>query len=103
MTKAEGHQLRIKIQRDELIKDIKTEMLRNGAQQIDLHNPIIFTYIDDQSNEVISSITLDERVFIDSGYDIDVVSLQDLSTDQLIALLEIIELEQFEIDELIED
>ena len=103
MTKAEGHQLRIKIQRDELIKDIKTEMLRNGAQQIDLHNPIIFTYIDDQSNEVISSITLDERVFIDSGYDMDVVSLQDLSTDQLIALLEIIELEQFEIDELIED
>ena len=103
MTKAEGHQLRIKIQRDELIKDIKTEMLRNGAQQIDLHNPIIFTYIDDQSNEVISSITLDERVFIDSGYDMDVVSLQDLSTDQLIALLEIIELEQFEIDEIIED
>lgn len=103
MTKAEGHQLRIKIQRDELIKDIKTEMLRNGAQQIDLHNPIIFSYIDDQSNEVISSITLDERVFIDSGYDMDVVSLQDLSTDQLIALLEIIELEQFEIDEIIED
>ena len=103
MTKAEGHQLRIKIQRDELIKDIKTEMLRNGAQQIDLHNPIIFSYIDDQTNEVISSITLDERVFIDSGYDMDVVSLQDLSTDQLIALLEIIELEQFEIDEIIED
>jgi hypothetical protein len=103
MTKAEGHQLRIKIQRDELIKDIKTEMLRSGAQQIELHNPIIFTYIDDQTNEVISAITLDERVFLDSGYDMDVVSLQDLSTDQLIALLEIIELEQFEIDELIED
>lgn len=103
MTKAEGHQLRIKIQRDELIKDIKTEMLRSGAQQIELHNPIIFSYIDDQTNEVISGITLDERVFLDSGYDMDVVSLQDLSTDQLIALLEIIELEQFEIDELIED
>ena len=103
MTKAEGHQLRIKIQRDELIKDIKTEMLRSGAQQIELHNPIIFSYIVDQTNEVISAITLDERVFLDSGYDMDVVSLQDLSTDQLIALLEIIELEQFEIDELIED
>jgi hypothetical protein len=29
-------------------------------------------------------------VFIDSGHDMDTVSLQDLSTDQLICLLEVI-------------
>jgi hypothetical protein len=90
-------------QREEIISDIKIEMVANKAQQIDLHEGIIFNYIDDQTNEVIASINLDERVFIDSFGDMDVVSLQDLSTDQLIAILEMIEMGKFEIDELIEE
>ena len=99
--KANQHGLRIKIHRDEIIEDIKTEMILNKAQQINLDEGIIFNYIDDQTNDVISSIALDERVFIDSGFDTDVVSLQDLSTDQLIMILEMIEMGKFEIDELI--
>jgi hypothetical protein len=90
-------------QREEIISDIKIEMVANKAQQIDLDEGIIFNYIDDQTNEVIASINLDERVFIDSFGDMDVVSLQDLSTDQLIAILEMIEMGKFEIDELIEE
>jgi hypothetical protein len=90
-------------QREEIISDIKIEMVANKAQQIDLHEGIIFNYIDDQTNEVIASINLDERVFIDSFGDMDVVSLQDLLTDQLIAILEMIEMGKFEIDELIEE
>lgn len=99
--KAYRHGLRIKIHRDEIIEDIRTEMILNKAQQIDFHEGIIFNYIDDQTNDVISSIALDERVFIDSDFDTDVVSLQDLSTDQLILILEMIEMGKFEIDELI--
>lgn len=101
--KAYRHGLRIKIHRDEIIEDIRTEMILNKAQQIDFHEGIIFNYIDDQTNDVISSIALDERVFIDSDFDTDVVSLQDLSTDQLILILEMIEMGMFEIDELIEE
>ena len=101
--KANRHYLRIMAQREEIISDIKIEMVANKAQQIDLDEGIIFNYIDDQTNEVIASINLDERVFIDSFGDMDVVSLQDLSTDQLIAILEMIEMGKFEIDELIEE
>lgn len=103
MKKSEQHNLRIKSHRGEIIEDIKTEMISNNAQEINLHSGIIFNYIDDQMNEVIAGVTLDERVFIDSGHDMDTVSLQDLSTDQLITLLDMIEGKDFEVEELIEE
>jgi hypothetical protein len=101
--KAYRHNLRIELQRKEIIEDIKTEMIINNAQEINLHSGIIFNYIDDQTNEVIGGVTLDEKVFIDSGHDMDTVSLQDLSTDQLICLLEVIENKEFEVEELVEE
>lgn len=101
--KHEYHNQRIVNHRQEIIEDIKTEMIRNNAQEINLHNGIIFNYIDDQMNEVIGGVTLDERVFIDSGVDMDTISLQDLSTDQLICLLQMIEEKEFEVEEMIEE
>ena len=103
MNKAQVHNIRIVSHRQEIIEDIKTEMISNNAQELNLHSGIIFNYIDDQMNEVIGGVTLDERVFIDSGHDMDTVSLQDLSTDQLICLLEMIENKEFEVEELIEE
>ena len=103
MNKAQTHNIRIVNHRQEIIEDIKTEMISNNAQELNLHSGIIFNYIDDQMNEVIGGVTLDERVFIDSGHDMDTVSLQDLSTDQLICLLEMIENKEFEVEELIEE
>ena len=101
--KHEYHNQRIVNHRQEIIEDIKTEMIINNAQEINLHNGIIFNYIDDQMNEVIGGVTLDERVFIDSGVDMDTISLQDLSTDQLICLLQMIEEKEFEVEEMIEE
>jgi|LakMenEpi03Aug12_release.lakeMendotaPanAssembly.Ray.scaffolds.fasta_scaffold03157_28 hypothetical protein len=101
--KSYRHNLRIELQRKEIIEDIKTEMICNNAQEINLHGGIIFNYIDDQMNEVIGGVTLDERVFIDSGHDMDTISLQDLSTDQLICLLKMIEEKEFEVTELLEE
>ena len=101
--KHEYHNQRIVNHRQEIIEDIKTEMIRNNAQEINLHNGIIFNYIDDQMNEVIAGVTLDERVFIDSGVDMDTISLQDLSTDQLICVLQMIEEKEFEVEEMIEE
>jgi hypothetical protein len=101
--KHEYHNQRIVNHRQEIIEDIKIEMISNNAQEINLHSGIIFNYIDDQTNEVIGGVTLDEKVFIDSGHDMDTVSLQDLSTDQLICLLEVIENKEFEVEELIEE
>jgi hypothetical protein len=101
--KHEYHNQRIVNHRQEIIEDIKNEMIRNNAQEINLHNGIIFNYIDDQMNEVIGGVTLDERVFIDSGVDMDTISLQDLSTDQLICVLQMIEEKDFEVEEMIEE
>ena len=101
--KHEYHNQRIVNHRQEIIEDIKIEMISNNAQEINLHSGIIFNYIDDQTNEVIGGVTLDEKVFIDSGHDMDTVSLQDLSTDQLICLLEVIENKEFEVEELVEE
>lgn len=101
--KHEYHNQRIVNHRQEIIEDIKTEMIINNAQEINLHNGIIFNYIDDQMNEVIAGVTLDERVFIDSGVDMDTISLQDLSTDQLICVLQMIEEKEFEVEEMIEE
>lgn len=101
--KHEYHNQRIVNHRQEIIEDIKYEMIRKNAQEINLHNGIIFNYIDDQMNEVIAGVTLDERVFIDSGVDMDTISLQDLSTDQLICVLQMIEEDSFEVEELIEE
>lgn len=101
--KHEYHNQRIVNHRQEIIEDIKTQMILNNAQEINLHNGIIFNYIDDQMNEVIAGVTLDERVFIDSGVDMDTISLQDLSTDQLICVLQMIEEKEFEVEEMIEE
>ena len=103
MNKAQIHNKRIVDHRQEIIEDIKTEMISNNAQELNLHSGIIFNYIDDQMNEVIGGVTLDERVFIDSGHDMDTISLQDLSTDQLICLLRMIEEKEFEVVELLEE
>ena len=101
--KHEFHNQRIVNHRQEIIEDIKTEMISKNAQEINLHSGIIFNYIDDQMNEVIAGATLDERVFIDSGSDMDTVSMQDLSTDQLICLLKMIEEDEFEVEDVIEE
>lgn len=103
MNKAQVHNIRIVSHRQEIIEDIKIEMISNNAQELNLHSGIIFNYIDDQTNEVIGGVTLDERVFIDSGHDMDTISLQDLSTDQLICLLRMIEEKEFEVEELLEE
>jgi hypothetical protein len=101
--KHEYHNQRIVNHRQEIIEDIKIEMISNNAQQINLKNGIIFNYIDEQTNDVIGGITLDELVFIDSDTDMDTVSLQDLSTDQLICVLQMIEEKRFEVGEMIEE
>jgi hypothetical protein len=100
--KHEYHNQRIVNHRQEIIEDIKIEMISNNAQEINLHNGIIFNYIDDQMHEVIGGVTLDERVFIDSDNGMDTISLQDLSTDQLICVLQMIEEKRFGVEEMFE-
>jgi hypothetical protein len=99
MKKHEFYTDRIKLLREELIKDISTEMIRRGAEEINLHSGIIFNYIDDQMNEVISTIRLNGTVVIDTGVSADDISFKELSTDQLITILEMIEKDEFEIVE----
>jgi hypothetical protein len=83
-----------------IIKDINTQMIMNNAREINLRRGIIFDHIDDQRNKVIVGVGLNGEVFIDEGND---VSLRDLSTDQLICVLEMIEERKFEVVEMIEE
>jgi hypothetical protein len=101
--KYEYYKLLIVNQRQEIIEEIKTQMIQNNAQEINLHRGIIVSSIDYQTNKVIGRFTLDQRAFIDDGFYIDSVSFQDLTTEQLVGILQMIEEKQFDVEETIEE
>jgi len=66
-----------------------------GYNEIRLSDPILYQYIDDQSNEVIGCVCMDEEnAIIDTGFDESNILLNQLNTNVLIAIVG--ELEVFE-------
>lgn len=89
--KFERHKWHIEQHRTELIEDIMNVIVHKKAEQLELKSGIIFNAIDDQSNEVISSVKNDGTVVLDcNGFERN-LKLSELSTDILISLLETIE------------
>jgi hypothetical protein len=63
--------------------------------EIRLSSPILHQYIDDQTNEVIGSVSMDEEnAIIDTGFDDSNILLNQLNTNVLIAIVG--QLEEFE-------
>ncbi len=94
---------RIKLLREELSNDIKTELLKNGADEVNLNQGILHQFVDDQFSEVISTIKSNGAVVVDTGMDGYTMKFSELSTDQLICVLEAVEKNEFEIIEEVEE
>ena len=63
--------------------------------EIRFSSPILHQYIDDQTNEVIGSVSMDEEnAIIDTGFDDSNILLNQLNTNVLIAIVG--QLEEFE-------
>lgn len=85
---------------DTICEDIKID----GAAEIELNSPPIYQFIDDQSNEVVGRINAEtQTALIDNGNDIWYIPLTDLTTDQLLYILELVEEKDYEIFEELEE
>jgi hypothetical protein len=63
--------------------------------EIRLSSPVLYQYIDDQTNEVIGSVSMDEEnAIIDTGFEDSNILLNQLNTNVLIAIVG--QLEEFE-------
>lgn len=93
---------RIKLLREELSNDIKTELFKNNAVEVNLNQGILHQYVDDQFSEVISTIKTNGTVVVDTGMDSYTMNFSELSTDQLICVLEAVEKNEFEVIEEVE-
>ena len=89
--------------KNEIIQDIVSEMVSNNAEEISLKKAIVYSQIDEFTNEVIRKITLNKRVSIGWEQINYNVSMQDLSTEQLNCILEELENKRFDVEELIEE
>jgi len=103
MSKSKVHKERIIGQKEEIIQDIVSEMVSNNAEEISLKKAIVYSQIDEFTNEVIRKITLNKRVSIGWEQINYNVSMQDLSTEQLNCILEELENKRFDVEELIEE
>jgi hypothetical protein len=72
----------------DIISDVVKGCLSNGILEFELHNPLIYQYVDDQTNEVIGRINIEQQVaVIDDSFNMYNVKLDKLSLDILIELL----------------
>jgi hypothetical protein len=78
--------------RIDIINDIKSMFLSNDVRVIELHTPLIYIVVDDQTNHCVKRVDGESgKVHIDTG-DYDYwLELQDLPLDILIGILESLE------------
>ena len=76
----------------DIMNDIKSMFLSNDVRIIELHRPLIYIVVDDQTNHCVKRVDGESgKVHIDSG-DYDYwLELQDLPLDILIGILESLE------------
>lgn len=84
--------------KENVITAIKHQLLNENATEIQLHNPIIHNFIDDQMNEVVSRVNVETAsVQIDTGFDEYWNELTELSLDILLAILKAVETGSYEV------
>jgi hypothetical protein len=89
--------------KEDIIKDVVKSCLGKGILEIELHHPLIYQYIDDQTNEVIGRVNIEQQVaVIDDSYNMYNVKLDDLSLDILLGLLGEFEQGNYEVWEVID-
>ena len=78
--------------RVDIMNDIKSMFLSNDVRVIELHRPLIYIVVDDQTNHCVKRVYGESgKVHIDTG-DYDYwLEFQDLPLDILIGILEVLE------------
>jgi hypothetical protein len=78
-----------------IIDKLGEDIYENDYNEIRLSSPVLYQYIDDQTNEVIGSVSMDEEnAIIDTGFSDSDILLNQLNTNVLIAIVG--QLEEFE-------
>jgi hypothetical protein len=102
--KHEAYQNQLDKIKADVINDLVIGCLSAGALEIEFHNPLIYQYIDDQTNEVIGRINIEQHVaVIDDTYHISSVKLDKLSLDILLNLLQEFEQGNYEVWEVVSE
>ncbi len=100
MDKSKMHKERMSIFKQEIINDIKTELIRKNAVEISLDRKIKVEEHDDQFSLEIDFINMDEITLVNPyNDDREGISFEDAQTPVLISILEEIENDRFEITE----
>jgi hypothetical protein len=88
----------------DVITEINHTLIKDNASEIELHNAILHSYIDEQTNEVIRRVNVDTgSVYIDTGYDSHILKFDEISLAELLSILELIEAGSYEVWENFED
>jgi hypothetical protein len=76
----------------DIMNDIKSKFLSNGVRVIELHRPLIYIVVDDQTNHCVKRVDGElGKVHIDTGDNDYWLEFQDLPLDILIGILEALE------------
>ena len=94
--KAGTHQQKSENIKNEIISDIRLELSKNNASEVELTRSIVIEEIDDQFSNTVERIT---NSGIISSLESEVTDFKELSKDMLIAILKELESNRFEVIE----
>lgn len=94
--KADTHQQKSENLKNEIISDIRLELSKNNASEVELTRSIVIEEIDDQFSNTVERIT---NSGIISSLESEVTDFKELSTDMLITILKELESNRFEVIE----
>lgn len=84
--------------RADVVSDINHSLIKANANEIELNHGILHLFVDDQQNEVIKRVRVESsEVKIDTGDDDYELSFDDLSLDELLSILELVEAGKYEV------
>lgn len=94
--KTDTHQQKSENIKNEVISDIRLELSKNNASEVELTRSIVIEEIDDQFSNTVERIT---NSGIISSLESEVTDFKELSTDMLITILKELESNRFEVIE----
>ena len=101
--KAGTHQQKSENLKNEIISDIRLELSKNNASEVELTRSIVIEEIDDQFSNTVERITnsgiISSLEMEFNGEESEVTDFKELSKDMLIAILKELESNRFEVIE----
>ena len=106
MSKSEEIKTKLKIQRDEIISEIKQLIMRERAEEVSLFRELIWQYIDDQFSATIYKVSQKGIVVTNPYYgedDFIPFENEEIEMGHLISILDELEKGRFDIEEELEE